>query len=61
MFIIRCENCGRTQLWGEGVTLGIATEIEIAGRAIFCTCGVCVEEDNGSLHEFQSSDERPIN
>lgn len=49
MFIIRCENCGAEQRWGEGLIVGQGTVIEVANRAVFCECGAAVEEENGEL------------
>lgn len=57
MFIITCENCGREQRWGEGVTVGQGTVIEVADRAVFCECGRGVEEDStGRLNGYNVLD-----
>ncbi|MDP9728981.1 MULTISPECIES: hypothetical protein [Alicyclobacillus] len=55
MFIIRCENCGAEQRWGDGVTLGQGTVIEVADKAVYCECGAGVEEENGKLVVLQAS------
>ncbi|MFX4300905.1 hypothetical protein ACOJUR_01275 [Alicyclobacillus tolerans] len=55
MFIIRCENCGAEQRWGDGVTVGQVTLIEVADKAVFCECGATVEEENWILVLFQES------
>lgn len=57
MFIVKCENCGREQHWGEGVTVGQETVIEVADRAVFCECGAGVEEKNGTLVLLQGSEQ----
>ncbi|MFD1674949.1 hypothetical protein [Alicyclobacillus fodiniaquatilis] len=49
MFIIKCTNCGREQYWGEDVSVGQGTVIEVADKAVYCTCGAGVEEENGIL------------
>lgn len=56
MFIIRCENCGAEQHWGEGVTIGQGTVIEVADRAVYCECGAEWEEDGGTLREHRVTD-----
>lgn len=55
MFVIKCENCGREQYWGEGVTIGQGTVIEVADRAVFCECGNGVEEEDGELVKTPTS------
>ena len=53
MFIVKCENCGREQHWGEGVTVGQGTVIEVADKAVFCECGAGVEEMTGVVKSIQ--------
>lgn len=57
MFVIRCENCGAEQRWGDGVELGVNTVIEVADGAVFCKCGNGVEETNGVVNNVQQYDE----
>jgi hypothetical protein len=55
MFIIKCLNCGREQKWGAGIVPGECTEIEIADKAVYCTCGNFVEEENGKIFEYENN------
>lgn len=56
MFVILCGVCGRAEQWGEGKVPG-ETQIDIADKSVFCSCGHSVVEEEGKLKEYDVSPE----
>jgi ribosome-binding protein aMBF1 (putative translation factor) len=57
MMVVRCENCGREEVWTTGVVLGEA-EIEVCGSCVCRSCGTVISDANGVLREFRISVDR---